>query len=135
MAQGHGDIGYESALAHLRPLDHERRMTWLLDLVRRGSMSGTSRRDLERQLAVFQRNLTNMWEWQPTPHAARIFYYKATEHSTLLARTPELAWIPLAGAGIEIVPGQGTHYTMTDAPHVNVLASHLTRRLSESPYL
>jgi amino acid adenylation domain-containing protein len=135
VAQGYGDIGYEGALAHLRPLDHERRMTWLLDLVRRGSMSGTSRRDLERQLAVFQRNLANMWEWQPTPHAARIFYYKAAQHSTLLARTPELAWIPLAGAGIEIVPGQGTHYTMTDAPHVNVLASHLTRRLSESPYL
>ena len=75
VAQGYGDIGYEGALAHLRPLDHERRMTWLLDLVRRGSMSGTSRRDLERQLAVFQRNLANMWEWQPSPHAARIFYY------------------------------------------------------------
>ena len=134
VAQGYGGTTYEMALAQLQPLDHEARMTWMLDLLRHGPMAGTTRRDLERQLTILQRNLANMWEWQPTPHAARIFYYKAAQHSSLLARTPELAWIPLAGGGIEIVPSQGTHYTMTDAPHVNVLASHLTRRLSETPY-
>lgn len=123
---------YEPMLERLRPLDLEGRMAVLLERLQQGPFQGASRRDLERQIVVLRRNIDSMWEWKPTRHDARILYYKATRSVSFLASTPELAWIPLAGGGIEILPCPGDHYSMLSTPQVGFVAAHLIRRLSEA---
>ena len=71
-----------------------------------------------------------MWDWNPRPHEASLCYFKATEPTEQIAADPELAWVPLAKAGIEILPVPGGHASMLSYPHVETLARALKIRLS-----
>jgi thioesterase domain-containing protein/acyl carrier protein len=121
---------FAADLARMRALDHEGRFALLLDYMRETLMPHASAEDVERQVRVFRQNLLNMWNWVPRPHDARIFFCKAKEHAALLANDPELAWVPLAGAGIEILPVPGDHSSMLSFPHVRFVANEVNRRLS-----
>ncbi len=114
----------------MRRLDHGARLQALLEGARASYLPHGSEEDMERLLRVLRQNLANMWDWAPAAHAARLLFFKAGEDSALLAATPELAWVPLAPAGIEIVPTPGDHSSMLSNPHVASLARELNRRLS-----
>ena len=124
---------FAADLARMQALDHEGRFALLLDYMRETVMPHASAVDVERQLRVFRQNLTNMWNWVPQPHDARIFFCKAREHTALLANGPELAWVPLARAGIEILPMPGDHSSMLSFPHVSFVANEINRRLPLAP--
>jgi thioesterase domain-containing protein len=74
-----------------------------------------------------------MWNWVPQPHDARLFLLKAREHDALLESGPELACVPLAGAGIEILPVASNHSTLLSFPHVKAVAPEILRRLFLAP--
>lgn len=127
------DADYAKALAHMRSATPDERMDTLLQRMRETMMPEATLQDVQRQLAVFRTNLSNMRRWQPSHHSARILYFKAKEGAEILARTPELGWVPLAGSGIEILPSPGNHTTMLDTPNVTFIANAINHRLSESP--
>jgi thioesterase domain-containing protein len=121
---------FAACLARMQALDHESRFALLLEFTRKGLMPDATAEDLERLIRVFRQNLANMWNWVPQPHDARLFFCKAMQHTSVLARDPELAWVPLAGGGIEILPVPGDHSSMLSFPHVKILAKEVNRRLS-----
>lgn len=131
LARDEPDRDLKRDIEKMQGLDHQERLALLLAQMRATVMPHAEAEHVERQLRVFRQNLTNMWNWNPKPHATRLLFCRATEQSPLVARNPELAWIPLARDGIEILPVPGDHSSMLSFPHVNQLANELTRRLSE----
>ena len=121
---------FATDLVRMRALDHPARFALLLDYLRRTKMPQATVVDVERLVRVFRQNLINLWNWIPEPHDARLLFLKAREPDALLANDPELAWVPLAGAGIEILPVDGNHSTMLSFPHVKTVAREINRRLS-----
>ena len=121
---------FAANLIQMRALDHPARLGVLLDHLRRTGRPHVTAGDVERLVRVLRQNLINMWNWVPRPHDARLFFLKARESDAPLANDSELAWLPLAGAGIEILPVPGNHSTMLAPPHVKSIAREIHRRLS-----
>jgi malonyl CoA-acyl carrier protein transacylase/thioesterase domain-containing protein len=121
---------YEADLERMHASDHEGRVALLLEEIRKGFMPYATEREVNSLLRVFSRNLANMWDWVPEPHDTNILFFKAEEHVRLLADSPELAWIPLAPCGIDIMTVQGDHSSMLSFPHVHSIAVEINRRLS-----
>jgi amino acid adenylation domain-containing protein len=121
---------FSANLARMLVLDHEGRFALLLANMRETTRADLTADDVARQVRMLRQNLTNMVNWVPQPHDARLLFCKATEQSLLFACNPELAWVPLAGGGIEILPVPGDHTSMLSVPHVAFLAKAINRRLS-----
>jgi thioesterase domain-containing protein len=120
---------YEAQVAELRRLDRPGRVARLRDRLRQTHLPQASNDDVERLLRVFRQNLDNLWNWTPAVHDTRLVFFKATEQARQVARNPELAWIPLAPLGIEILPVPGDHSSMLSRPHVRRIAAELDRIL------
>jgi len=121
---------YEEACQEFRKLDRETSLARMRDLLFGTGGNGFSADGIERLTRLFHANLANLRAWTPSGHDTRLLYFKAREASPLLAANPELAWVPLASEGIEIIPIPGNHSTMLDGANAALLASVLNRRLS-----
>lgn len=130
LSRDENERDFAKDVARLEALGADERLACLLEHLRQGVMPNATIEDVVRQVRVFRQNLLNMWNWAPQQHDVRLLFCKATEQMALLTRTPELAWVPLAGGGIEILPVPGNHSSMLSFPHVNFLAKALNRRLS-----
>lgn len=121
---------YASDLAMMQGVNHEGRVSFLLDQIRLKIMPYATENDVKSLLRVFSQNLANMWNWIPEPHQAKILFFKAAEHVELLAENPEQAWVPLATDGIDILLSPGDHSSMLSFPHVSFIAEEIKQRLS-----
>ena len=132
LSLGNPDKDFATNLAQLQKLNHEERFKRLLEYLRQKMMPQATMEDLESLFRVLTQNLANMWNWKPQPHDTKLLFCKATEQTALVARNPELAWIPMASEGIEILPVPGDHSTMFEPPHVATLAKEINRRLASA---
>ncbi len=121
---------YNIDLMRMQKLNHEERLGLLLDQIRKGIMPNATVKDVTNLLRVFSQNIANMQNWNPELHHTRILFFKATEQKELLAENPELAWIPLAAGGLDILIAPGDHSSMLSFPHVNFIAKEIKRRFS-----
>ncbi|NTW56574.1 MAG: amino acid adenylation domain-containing protein [Chlorobiaceae bacterium] len=121
---------YEADLERMIGLDHEGRVALLLEEIRKDFMPYATDREVSSLLRVFSQNLANMWQWLPEPHDTSILFFKAQEYIRMLAESPELAWVPLASGGLDIITVPGDHSSMLSFPHVCGIADDINRRLS-----
>ena len=125
---------FAAHLAQMETLDHAGRFARLLAHMRRFWMPHAAPVDVERLVRVFRQNLTNMWDWVPQPHEARLLFCKVRETGAPPPCEPEMAWVPLAPGGIEILPVPGDHSSMLLFPHVRQLAHEINCRLAAPPF-
>jgi thioesterase domain-containing protein/SAM-dependent methyltransferase len=109
----------------LRALPRERRLESLLSLADGAGVlpAGVGLSRLESIYRVFEANLAALRRYEPQPCLSRIVLVRAAEHSD--ERGPDLGWIALARAGLEIHEAPGDHYTFLQEPNVRVLAERL----------
>ncbi|HID99344.1 MAG TPA: hypothetical protein EYP59_03535 [Thiotrichaceae bacterium] len=80
---------------------------------------------LRRIYDITSVNNQAMWNYKPQSYPGQITFFHAKERDNLLAKNPELAWVDLAGSGIEVKEVPGNHFTMNYSPHVQVMAKQL----------
>jgi len=120
---------FDDQLARLRRLAPENRLAYAArSLGKESSGSALQIEEISRILAVYQANMKAMFSYRPQPSAEKIVFLKAREPNAFTDPHPELAWVPLAEGGIEIIPIPGSHATMLTLPHVEKLAG-ICRRL------
>jgi phthiocerol/phenolphthiocerol synthesis type-I polyketide synthase D len=76
--------------------------------------------------------------YRPARHDLPVVFYSAREMQTGGMRDPRFdrqdasrGWDQVCGKGIQVVPIPGHHLSLLDPPHVDVLAAHLDRVLSD----
>ena len=79
-----------------------------------------------RLLRVYLINIRIMLNYSPQPYPGRITLLKASQQPGHGSPDRVIGWTALAGAGMEIVPTPGNHFTMVRQPQVQTLASRLT---------
>ncbi|MBQ6668962.1 MAG: alpha/beta fold hydrolase, partial [Deltaproteobacteria bacterium] len=91
--------------------------------------TGLEEREIMRILKVYRANLRAMFSYCPQALGERLVFLRASETNSFTAPHPELAWVPLAEGGMEILPIAGSHATMLDAAHAPQLAATIRRVL------
>ena len=85
---------------------------------------------LSRAVDIIKRNFSAMKNHQPDIQDGNILFFKARESDDVSQAQPEMAWVPLARGGIEIIPVPGNHISMLSLPHVSHLAEKLEDKIS-----
>jgi thioesterase domain-containing protein len=86
--------------------------------------------EMSNIIAVYKANIKAMFSYEPQPFAGKLTFFKAVEGNSFMAKHPELAWVPLAGGGIEIIPTTGNHANMLSQPQVEKLADAIGKQCS-----
>nr|VFJ75374.1 MAG: amino acid adenylation domain-containing protein [Candidatus Kentron sp. FW] len=81
--------------------------------------------DIRRFLRLLYLNDKAMREYRPRVYPGRILYFSARDPHAPHARDCERAWVDLAQEGIEIIKVPGSHFTMHESPHIQVIAKRL----------
>ncbi|NLC70194.1 MAG: alpha/beta fold hydrolase, partial [Desulfuromonadaceae bacterium] len=128
------DGRFEDHLERLRRIPAEQRLEFAARHLGQEAVEGTLQvEEMFRILAVYKANIEAMFGYLPQPCSSRIVFLKAREANAFTAPHPELAWVPLAEGGIEIIPIPGSHATMLNPPHVETLAAELARFCKQIP--
>ncbi|HUP43388.1 MAG TPA: alpha/beta fold hydrolase, partial [Thermoanaerobaculia bacterium] len=97
---------------------------------REAGSAGFGLEDARRLAAVLRSNIAALFAYRPEPYDGRLVYFRAREKRPGEPPRPETAWVELARDGAEIHLVPGTHATMHEPPHVEVMAARLERALT-----
>ncbi|ARU60243.1 hypothetical protein CBW65_03580 [Tumebacillus avium] len=88
--------------------------------------------DLKRYFAVFKTNVEAYRRYEPTGRAKRIVLYRATQHAPASGDLDPTHGFRELAEEIEVVKMEADHFTIVQAPHVFLLADHLSRELRKT---
>jgi amino acid adenylation domain-containing protein/non-ribosomal peptide synthase protein (TIGR01720 family) len=92
--------------------------------------------DLRRYFERYWINIMAAHRYRPGPFAGRLTLFRARDRTDLPAeilRDPTLGWGILAAGGVELHEVPGSHFNLTQPPHVAVLAERLRGCLERLP--
>ena len=123
---------FERNLEELKKLPEDKRLLFVAQKLG-GKEEGSEVMSLEEManiVAVYKANIKAMFAYQAQSYAGKLIFFKAKEADGFMARHPELAWVPLAEGGMEIIPTPGNHANMLSWPQVEKLAAAIAKRCS-----
>ncbi|OQW92060.1 MAG: hypothetical protein BWK78_02785 [Thiotrichaceae bacterium IS1] len=127
------------SLEELRSLTLEEQFHYYLDQLKLANQAISSEEldwsNFRTVLKLFQANSKSMRNYLPQSYPGKILFFRAKERDAYLPHHPELAWLDLAMAGIEIHVIPGNHITMNEPPNIQELAKWLTVGLERARHL
>jgi len=121
---------FSDYLAELSKIPQQNKQDFTFGIIKKWSgFNNMKQSDFCDQVNVLKANLNAMNQYKTDAFDGKIHFFKAMESDELNALTPELAWIPLAVGGIEIIPCGGNHISMLSEPHVKKLAVNFSNIL------
>ncbi|HYO17028.1 MAG TPA: acyltransferase domain-containing protein, partial [Thermoanaerobaculia bacterium] len=121
----------ELTLEELLPLEPEEQIAYAFEKARRaGALSESFGETQARRLVrILQANVAALLAYEPRPWPGRMTFFRAEERRPDDPPRPELAWIELARGGCDVLLVPGTHESMHEPPHVQVMAERLKSAL------
>ena len=122
-----------SFLNQLKQLELEEQLQCVLNEQKRSNQSilpiDLDTKQILYLFRFYQVNLQAMHNYQPREYPGKIIFFRAQEKATDIQNDITSTWINLAQEGMEIIDIPGSHATMYDFPHVQVLAKRLSSYL------
>ncbi len=124
--------GIPLSLDMLRELKADKQLCYIRD---KGRQTGYFPADisidqLRRYFGVYKANLNASQAYTPDHRfQGKIILFKAQDPLTNLKRKPDLGWSAYASEGAKIIPAEGHHHNMAQAPHVKKLSEKLSSYL------
>lgn len=131
LAGDNPDKNWEKILEEIDALPEKERMSYFLTKTSEllPEAASFSEDAIIRSIHITKLNLKAMQDYITEPWDGKILFLKAEERDKFSISTPELAWIPLAKQGIEIIPVPGNHISMLSSPHVSRIAKEIEKRI------
>ncbi|HVR11700.1 MAG TPA: thioesterase domain-containing protein, partial [Thermoanaerobaculia bacterium] len=130
--QGYG--AFPISLDELRRRGEDEQVSYILDAARavealpRGLSLELARRLVEVDAALSQL----AFDYRPRPYPGSLLFFRAKDRGRVAFANPEMAWIDLATAGIEIHVVPGDHISMYRSQHNMLLAARLRAALDRA---
>lgn len=127
------DKNWEKILGEIDALPEKERQAYFLaksrELLPELTSTSFPEEAIIRSIHITKLNLKAMQDYSAEPWNGKILFLKAEERDKFSVSTPELAWIPLAKEGIEIIPVPGNHISMLSSPHVSRVTKEIEERV------
>ncbi|HEY6188748.1 MAG TPA: amino acid adenylation domain-containing protein [Pyrinomonadaceae bacterium] len=106
-----------------RRYEPEQRLSFFVECAHNaGALQGIDIEQVRRLLGLYRINIEAIRTYVPQERDSPITLLRAAETVAYTPGDPSLGWAPFAIGGIRIHDVPGNHYTMSDEPHVGVLA-------------
>ena len=131
------NIDYAQLAEHVRAFDPDERLRYCMELMQAAGEVpadiGVS--EFGRFLHLLTVHFQAASSYTPQIYDGQIIFFSAAERDRLNPPHPERPWLLLAEAGVIVHEVPGNHYTMHDAPNVQVMAAqlhHYLERIADS---